>query len=144
MIKQVLIAICFVLPGVQQQCPGLALASDTYCNLLPTFNCEDPGAPTTTVMSTQPSTTTTTSTGKIQVYRSYLVIKLGLYTNAELHVQDTVEQMSLIKTDVLRGLSGKFADTANKTHIVYHSLMKFCIINISYRALCILNMTECF
>ena len=27
----------------------------------------------------------------------------------------------------IRGLSGKFADTANKTRIVYHRLMKFCM-----------------
>ena len=27
----------------------------------------------------------------------------------------------------IRGLSGKFADTANKTRIVYHRLLKFCI-----------------
>ena len=77
--------ICLVVPGVQQQCPGLALASDTYCNLLSTFNCEDPGVPTTTVMSTQPSTTTTTTTGKIQVYISDLVIKLGIPTLSRMY-----------------------------------------------------------
>ena len=29
----------------------------------------------------------------------------------------------------VRGLSGKFADTANKTRIVYHRLLKICINN---------------
>ena len=31
------------------------------------------------------------------------------------------------KMHQVRGLSGKFADTANKPRIVYHRLLKFCI-----------------
>ena len=32
-----------------------------------------------------------------------------------------------ISNQDVRGLSGKFAETANKTRIVYHRLLKFCI-----------------
>ena len=32
-----------------------------------------------------------------------------------------------LQTGCIRGLSVKFVDTANKTRIVYHRLMKFCI-----------------
>ena len=32
-----------------------------------------------------------------------------------------------LKNPELRGLSGKFADTANKTRIVYHRQLKLCI-----------------
>ena len=47
----------------------------------------------------------------------------------------------IIILENIRGLSGKFADTANKTRNMYPRLKKFCI---NYQALIILNMTHCF
>ena len=39
---------------------------------------------------------------------------------------NSVSKIVILKEDI-RGLSKMFADTANKTLIVYHRLMKFCI-----------------
>ena len=44
----------------------------------------------------------------------------------------------------VRGLSQKFAETANNTRIVYHRLIQFCIINTNYLAISIFNTSGCF